>query len=106
MIAPYDTLDSKPGAEFLSSFEDVKSFVLGPILQQQFAADLITGSLRLHVGLNQPSMPWGSGFENELSTVYVRSYPKGRIGVPLEQWETRIIIFRVLDLKSNVPRRR
>ena len=101
MDIAYDTLDSKPGAEFLSSFEDVKRFVLGPILEQNYCADMMTGSLRLNVGLNQPSLSWGVGYENDVSTVYIRSYPKGRIGLPLERWETRIVLFRILDLKTK-----
>ena len=97
----YDCLDSKEGADMLTSFEEVKGFVIGPILVQNFAADLVTGSLRLHTGLNQPSYTWGSGFENDVSTVYVRSHPKGRMGLPLDPWETRTVIFRIVDNRTR-----
>lgn len=94
----YDTVEQL-GKEVLEarSCDELAAMAWKAPLSQKIACSIITGELH-NAALRKG---WGSGCRCDKSVVYVRSYPKGRFGMPLEHNELRCLVTCSVSLTTS-----
>jgi hypothetical protein len=99
----FDTFDAVDYASF-DCVEAMAGYVFGAMSAQPYLSVVITGPMSPFWPLAKQNWSPGIGTNDDLTTYYLRSYPKGRIGKPLEEGEVRMTAVYVADRTNSIAK--
>lgn len=103
MPLPFDTFENVDYKSF-DCVEAIAGFVFGAMSAQNFLSVVITGPVSSYWPYSNTNWDPGIDSDNNMTTYFLRSWPKGRIGKPLEGDEIRMTSFYVEDRKNSISK--